>query len=80
MVAMDIPHLATKGETDAGYVLRVIDVYSRCAIAMPISDTKSLTVATAPRDDLPTHRWRRPTRFVLDGAWYFKAEQDEQLQ
>ena len=72
-VAMDILHLA-KGEKDAGYMLCIIDVYSRYAIAVPIPDTKSLTVATALRDDVLKHGWGRPTRFVLDGASYFKAE------
>ena len=57
-----------KGEDDAGYVLCVIDAYLRYAIAVPIPDTKSLTVATALRDDVLKHGWGSPTRFVLDGA------------
>ena len=61
-------------------MLFVIDVISRCAIAMSIPDTKSLRVATALRADVPKHGWGQPTRFVLDGAWYFKAKQEEQLQ
>ena len=75
-VAMDILHLAKEenGGKDAGYVLCVIDIYSRYAIVEPIPDTKSLTVATALRDNVLKHGWGRPSRFVLDGASYFKAE------
>ena len=72
-IAMDVLHLA-KGEKDEGYLLCVIDVFSRYAITVPIPNTKSLTVATALRDDVLKHGWGRPTRFILDGASYFKAE------
>ena len=70
---MDVLHLA-KGEKDEGHLLCVIDIFSRYAIAVPIPNTKSLTVATALRDDVLKHGWGRPTRFVFDGASYFKAE------
>ena len=47
---------------------------------MLIPDAKSLSVATALRDDVPMHGWGQPTRSVLDGAWRFNAEQNKQLQ
>ena len=70
---MDVLRLA-KGEKDKGHMLCVIDILSKYAIAVPITDTKSLIVATALRDDVLKHGWGRPTRFVLDGTSHFKAE------
>ena len=48
--------------------------FSQYAIVTPIADTKSLTIATALRDDVLKHGWARPSKFVIDGASYFKAE------
>ena len=73
IVAMDVLHLA-KGEEHEGLVLCCIDAFSRYAIVTPIADTKSLTIATALRDEVLKHGWGRPSKFVIDGASYFKAE------
>ena len=76
IVAMDVLHLAAgEGDDgDQGLVLCCIDAFSRYAIVTPIADTKSLTIATALRDEVLKHGWGRPSKFVIDGASYFKAE------
>ena len=72
-VAMDILHLSK--DTDcAGYMLIVIDVFSRYAVGVILKDLKSLTVATALRDDILKHGWGRPDEWIFDGASYFGAE------
>ena len=72
-VAMDILHLA-KGSDCEGYMLIVIDVFSRYAMGVVLKDLKSVTVATALRDDILKHGWGRPDEWVFDGASYFGAE------
>ena len=75
IVAMDVLHLAKgEGKEDEGLVLCCFDAFSRYAIVTPIADTKSLTIATALRDEVLKHGWGRPSKFVIDGASYFKAE------
>ena len=70
---MDILHLSK--DTDCGgYMLIVIDVFSRYAVGVILKDLKSLTVATALRDDILKHGWGRPDEWVFDGASYFGAE------
>ena len=39
-----------------------------------MKDLKSVTVATALRDDILKHGWGRPDEWVFDGASYFGAE------
>ena len=59
---MDILHLA-KGSDCEGYMLIVIDVFSRYAMGVALKDLKSVTVATALRDDdihVLKHGWDRP--------------------
>ena len=73
VVAMDILHLA-KDTKCSGYMLIVIDVFSRYAMGTIIPDTKSETVAKALRDDILKHAWGRPDLWVCDGASYFNAE------
>ena len=72
-------HLA-KGKEHEGLVLCCIDTFSRYAIVTLIADTKSLTIATAIRDQVLKHGWGRPETFVLDGASYFKAEVAADMQ
>ena len=72
-VAMDILHLA-KGSDCEGYMLIVIDVFSRYAVGVVLKDLKSVTVATALRDDILKHGWGRPGEWVFDGASYSGAE------
>lgn len=73
VVATDILHLA-KDTKYNGYMLIVIDVFSRYAMGTIIPDTKSETVARALRDDILKHAWGRPDLWVCDGASYFNAE------
>ena len=63
---MDILHLSK--DTDCGgYMLIVIDVFSRYAVGVILKDLKSLIVATALRDDILKHGWGRPDEWVFDG-------------
>ena len=73
VVAMDVLHLA-KGTKCAGYMLIIIDVFSRFAVGVILPDLKSETIARALRDDVLKHGWGRPDQWVCDGASYFKAE------
>ena len=73
VVAMDVLHLA-KSTKCAGYMLIVIDVFSRFAVGVILPGLKSETVARALRDDMLKHGWGRPDQWVCDGASYFKAE------
>ena len=73
VVAMDVLHLA-KSTKCARYMLIVIDVFSRFAVGVILSDLKSETVARALRDDVLKHGWGRPDQWVCDGASDFKAE------
>ena len=52
-------------------MLIVIDVFSRYAVGVVLKDLKSVTVATALRDE---HGWGRPDEWVFDGASYFGSE------
>ena len=56
---MDILHLA-KDTKCSGYMIIVIDVFSRYAIGTIVPDLKSETVARALRDNILIHSWARP--------------------
>ena len=70
---MGVLHLV-KGTKCSGYMLIVIDTFSRFAVGVTLSDLKSETVARALRDDVLKHGWGRPEQWVCGGASYFKAE------
>ena len=70
---MDVLHL-DKGSDNEGYMLIVIDVFSRYAMGLVLKDLKSVTIATTLRDDLLKHGWGRPGEWVFNGAVYFGAE------
>ena len=52
-------------------MLILIDVFSRYAMGVIVPDLKSLTIATALRDDILKHAWGKPEKWVTDGASYF---------
>ena len=65
VVAMDVLHLA-KGTKCTGYMLMFIDIFSRFAVSVILSEI----VARALRDDVLKHGWDRPEQSVCDGASY----------
>jgi hypothetical protein len=73
-VCMDVLHLKRVDAKATGYMLMVIDVFSRYATGVPLKDLKSETIAAALRDDVLKHGWGKPEEMVYDGASYFKAE------
>ena len=70
---MDILHLA-KDTKCSGYMIVVIDVFSRYAVGTIVPNSKSETVVIALRNNILVHSWSRPEEWVFDGASYFKAE------
>jgi len=71
---MDVLHLKRVDAKATGYMLMVIDVFSRYATGVPLDDLKSETIARALRDDVLKNGWGKPEEMVYDGASYFKAE------
>ena len=68
---MDVVHL--KEAEGFKYILTMVDIFSRWAIAMPLVNIKASTVTKAIRRHAIPQGMGRPREFLIDGASEFKG-------
>ena len=74
-IMMDVIHL--KEAEGFKYVLTMVDIFSRWAIAIPLINTKASTVTKAIRRHAIPQGMGRPKEFLIDGGSEFKGHLQE---